>query len=69
MVVKILMVAEVEVPDGCEEPTDEAHGLLDAFREAVIPSMNHGITLYCVRASELSQDLAMHGKEVCTEET
>ncbi len=65
MIVKLLMVAEVEVPDGCDEPTDAAHDKLDCFRESVVPSQNHGITLYCVKAQELSEDLALHGKEVC----
>lgn len=49
--VRMLLVAEIEVEG--EHPADslflpevEANERLDHFREAVLPSLNYGITLY-----------------------
>ena len=67
MKVKLLMVAEIEVPDD-SEPLEEAHDKLDAFREATLPSQNYGITLSCINPREMSEDLALHGKEVLSGE-
>lgn len=40
--IRLYLVAEFEVASSVEE----ARGRLDAFREAVMPSQNYGITLY-----------------------
>jgi hypothetical protein len=39
--IKLLLVAEIEVPDDLEVDT-----VLDRFRERVLPSFRHGITMY-----------------------
>ena len=64
MKVKLLMIAEVEVEQK-DAAIEEAHDKLDAFREATLPSQNYGITLSCINPREMSEDLALHGKEVC----
>lgn len=51
MLVKVLMVAEIEVDDDAAQDDDDRPGRdadvkLDAFREAVLPSENYGVTLY-----------------------
>lgn len=62
MKVKFLMSAEIEISDrrSLERGTfvDEAQAKLDAFREATLPRMNYGITLFRTRAGEpgLDQD-------------
>lgn len=64
MIVKFLMIAEIEVENE-EAAIEEAQDTLDEFREAVRPAAEYGIVLY--RASDpshLTQDLMTHGSEV-----
>jgi hypothetical protein len=39
---KFLTVVEIEVESQINSAIDEAHALLDAFREATLPSENYG---------------------------
>ena len=64
MKVKLLMIAEVEVEQK-DAAIEEAHDKLDAFREATLTGQNYGITLFCIHPRDMSEDLALHGKEVC----
>jgi hypothetical protein len=49
---KLLLVAEIDVEGG--NPEAEARARLDAFREAVVPSQNYGITLYLATAQDVA---------------
>jgi hypothetical protein len=51
MKVKLLLVAEMEVEG--EEPSQEAQDKLDAFREAIQPGQEYGITLSRAQLPEL----------------
>lgn len=53
-VVKLLLVAEIEVPTDCLHPEGEAQLVLDHFRESVLPSREYGITLYRAQAADVS---------------
>ena len=44
MKIKLLLIAEIEVAEG--NPLASATATLDAFREAVQPAAEYGITLY-----------------------
>ena len=50
MIVKVLLVAEMEIPD-IANPDGEVQRRLDAFREAVRPASEYGITIF--RAPEM----------------
>lgn len=53
MKVKVLLVAEVDVGESTDIPTD-VQTLLDNFREAVAPSREYGIALYQATADDLA---------------
>lgn len=53
MKVKLLMVAELDVAG--EEPLLEAQAQLDAFRESVQASAEHGISLYRATCGDLEE--------------
>jgi hypothetical protein len=50
---KVLLVAEIEV-GGPTNLRDAVDGALDEFREAVLPSKEHGITLYQATMDDLA---------------
>ena len=52
MKIKRLLIAEVEVAEG--DPLATATAILDAFREAVQPAAEYGITLYQATAKDLA---------------
>jgi hypothetical protein len=52
MKVRLLMIAEIEVEDA-ESAVAEAQARLDAFREAVLPLDNYGISLYRTSLGDL----------------
>ena len=54
--VKVIMIAEVSIP-ACEDDVvdDELEFRLDAFREAVRPSAEHGISLYQATRDDLEE--------------
>jgi hypothetical protein len=70
MIVKMLLVAEIEIGEYCERIEDTAHetgtlppgaedfaqSKLDAFREAVLPTENYGVSLYRVPKDFQRQD-------------
>jgi hypothetical protein len=55
--VKFLAVVEIEVDSDKHVAEKEAQTRLDAFREATLPSENHGVTLYRATPDDLSDDL------------
>jgi hypothetical protein len=65
MVVRLLLVAEMEVPG--EEPVQEAQDKLDAFREAARPSEEWGVTLHRVSPDGLG-GFSRNGVEVLAAE-
>jgi hypothetical protein len=52
MKVKILLVAEVEV-EAHPHPVASALVKIDAFREAVQPSAEYGVTLWCATSEDV----------------
>ncbi len=63
MIVRFLMVAEIQVDD-TEYHTEEAQAKLDAFREASLPN-ERGISLYRIRPSDVSdEDLFRDGVSI-----
>lgn len=56
-IVKLLTVVEIEVDSESDDAVAEAHAVLDAFREATLPSENYGVTLYSAASNDLSSDL------------
>jgi hypothetical protein len=55
--VKFLAVVEIEVDSDMQVAEEKAQIQLDAFREATLPSENHGVTLYRATPDDLSDDL------------
>jgi hypothetical protein len=55
--VKFLTLVEIEVNSEIHAAIEEAQARLDAFREATLPSENHGVTLYRATPDDLSDDL------------
>jgi hypothetical protein len=55
--VKFLAVVEIEVDSDKHVAEEEAQTRLDAFREATLPSENHGVTPYRATPDDLSDDL------------
>lgn len=52
----VKLVCVVEVEDAAT--VEQAEARLDAFREAVLPSLNYGVTIY--RADEQTADTAIY---------
>jgi hypothetical protein len=52
MTIKLLLIAEIDVAEG--NPLAGAIATLDAFREAVQPAVEYGITLYQATARDLA---------------
>lgn len=50
---KLLLIGEFDVPDA--DPLGSALSQLDAFREAVQPSAEYGLTLYQATAADLAR--------------
>ena len=62
MRIRILLIAEMEVPDDSTNPLPEAEARLDEFREAVLPSSEYGIVLARTSGDEMdSRDLLVNG--------
>ncbi len=55
--VKFLAIAEIEIDPEVDAPVAEAQAILDAFREATLPSANYGVTLYRATPDDLTHDL------------
>jgi hypothetical protein len=55
--VKFLTVVEIEVNSEMHAEVEEAQAILDAFREATLPSENYGVTLYRATPDDLSDEL------------
>ena len=55
--VRFLAVVEIEVDAETNAAVEDAQARLDAFREATLPSENHGVTLYRATPDDLSDDL------------
>ena len=55
--VKFLTVVEIEVDSEMDAAVEGAEAILDAFREATLPSENYGVTLYCATPDDLNDDL------------
>jgi hypothetical protein len=51
--VKLVLIAEFEDAD----TADEAQVILDNFREAIMPSAEWGICLYCAKSDDLHEAL------------
>lgn len=60
--IRLVCIAEIEDATTIED----AQAKLDAFREAVLPSQEYGLTLY--RATEGAADAAYYADSVDTEE-
>ena len=56
-IVKFLAIAEIGVASEVDSPVEEAQAILDAFREATLPSDNYGVTLYRATLDDLTHDL------------
>jgi hypothetical protein len=55
--VKFLTVVEIEVDAETHAAAEGAQARLDAFREAIQPSENYGVTLYRATPDDLGDDL------------
>ena len=63
-VVKLLMVAEIEVDSEEGDAIAQAQATLDSFRESVQPSENYGLTLYRATPDDLTSALLNKQVEV-----
>ena len=59
MIVKFLVMAEIEVPDGTANPEGEAQLKFDNFREATLPSRDWGIFIYRIGEAEFERRRAL----------
>ncbi len=65
MRIRLLLIAEMEVPDDSTNPLPEAEARLDEFREVVLPSSEYGIVLARISGGEMdSRDLLVNGWDV-----
>ena len=64
--VKFLTVVEIVVDSQTDAAVEDAHAMLDAFREATLPSENYGVTLYRATTDDLSDDLLERQVELIT---
>ncbi len=55
--VKFLTVVEIAVDSEMDAAVEDARAILDAFREATLPSENYGVTLYCATPDDLTEGL------------
>jgi hypothetical protein len=62
--VKFLTIAEIEIDSEVGAPVEEAQAILDAFREATLPSQNHGVTLYRAMPDDLTHELLQRQVEL-----
>ena len=62
--VKFLTVVEIKVDAEMDAAVEEAQAILDAFREATLPSENYGVTLYRATQDDMSDDLMKRQVEV-----
>lgn len=57
-IVRILMIAEIEIPRKVSDVRDHfevAQDRLDNFREEVRPAEDYGITLYCATGEDVAE--------------
>lgn len=62
--VKFLTVAEIAVDSDIYDLVAEAQAVLDAFREATLPSTNYGVALYRATPDDLTGELSRRQVDV-----
>jgi hypothetical protein len=62
--VKLLAVVEIAVDSEMDAAVEEAQAILDAFREATLPSENYGVTVYRATPDDLSERLLLRQVEL-----
>jgi hypothetical protein len=61
--IKLLLVAEITVPDGCEDPVAAAQDRLDQFRELAQPN-HYGISLFRITPADTYDHVSGNGTSV-----
>jgi hypothetical protein len=62
--VKLLIIAEIEIDSETDAAIQRAYARFDSFRESSLPSENYGVFVYCATPEDLNGDLLNNQVEV-----